>query len=103
MSIRRDCAGRTAAIKDLHSSREEERNLDTEKQKGRDRQREARNSSHACLPKRTTLSYKRGRGEPAQTEGSRVGAGVAAKGFFSLLQLAQQPVLFFHLNLKKTV
>lgn len=34
-----------------------------EKKKGRDRQRQARNrSSHACLPKRTTLSAREGEG-----------------------------------------
>lgn len=69
MSIRRDCAGRTADIKDLHNSkREEERGVrekprQREKKKGRDRQRQARNrSSHACLPKRTTLSAREGEG-----------------------------------------
>lgn len=67
-----------------------EKQRQREKKKGRDRQREARNrSSHACLPKRTTLSAQEGGGEslPGQRAG-RVGAGIAAIAFFHLLQQA---------------
>lgn len=88
LSIRWDCATRTVAIKDLHNLNiGDKRNLDALRQ----RRREARNwSSHACLPKRTTL-YVRGRGDPASA------AEHVAKGL-SLLKPAQLPVLVYSIQ-----
>lgn len=47
-----------------------EKPREREEKKGRDRQREARNrSSHACLPKRTTLSAREGEGRACTDRG----------------------------------
>lgn len=72
-----------------------------EKKKSRDRQSKARNrSSHACLPKRTTLTAREGEGRSLHRQkAGRVGAGVTAKGFLSLV-LTRLAVLFSSFNPK---
>lgn len=97
LSIRRDCTGGTATIKDLHNSNREEewrvreKTRLRKKKRGRDRQRQARNkSSHACLPKRTTLSALKGEGRACMVR--RQASGCWSCSFFSLLLLPQLAV-----------
>lgn len=76
-----------------------------EEQKGRDRQREARNrSSHACLPKRTTLSAREGEGRAFMDRGQAEWVlELQLKAYFPLLQLTQGDVLLFKMDLNKDV